>query len=211
MELKSWETLTLFELEAEKAVNEHNAALAKLRRNGQPIFADNIMREHETAARAKLTAKLDELTEKVGILRARAEAAAEAGGADEYAWLTTEELQRAALLAPFVAEDVAAADVGELARLGNQTMTGKRKLDRPMAWLLMRAAARRDGVPGSVVRAFETAAMPPEIAAFAKEAQEARSFQDRIAKLRPEYKEHIRRDIMAHANYDATGQPVEML
>ena len=209
MELKSWETLTFFELETEKAVSEHNAALANLRRNGQPIYADNIMREHETAARAKLTAKLDELTEKAGVLRARAKAAAEAGRADEYAWLTTEELQRAALLAPFVAEDVAAPNgATELALLANRVMAGKRKPSRPLAWLLMRAAATAEGVPSSAMRAFEAVAMPAPIAAAAATAQEAERLARAIAQARPEWTEHIVTDIVGQANYSHTGQPV---
>ena len=131
------------------------------------------MRQEGQKARQTLTDALDNLHNRAEDIRTTAAATAAAARDDPYSWLNDAELQRAALLAPFVAEDVAAADVAELATLGNQVMTGRRTLPRPMAWLLMRATARRDGVPGSVVRAFEGAAMPPEVQASEKLARDA--------------------------------------
>ena len=104
---------------------------------------------------------------------------------------------------------MAAADVAELATLGNQVMTGRRTLPRPMAWLLMRATARRDGVPGSVVRAFEGAAMPPEVQASEKLARDAERVQSGIDRARPEWSERIH-SMVSRAPVDLTGQPVEL-
>ena len=205
------DSVTLIQAELERAVAAHNEAVARLYLpSGGPRYSDEVMRQEGQKARQTLTAALDNLHNRAEDIRTTAAATANAARDDPYSWLSDDELQRAALLAPFVAEDVAAADVAELATLGNQIMTGRRTMPRPMAWLLMRATARRDGVPGSVVRAFEGAAMPPEVQAADKLARDAERVQAGIGRARPEWNEHIRRDILGHAAYDATGQPAEL-
>jgi hypothetical protein len=205
------DSVTLIQAELERAVAAHNEAVARLYLpSGGPRYSDEVMRQEGQKARQTLTAALDNLHNRAEDIRTTAAATANAARDDPYSWLSDDELQRAALLAPFVAEDVAAADVAELATLGNQIMTGRRTMPRPMAWLLMRAAAARDGVPGSVVRAFEGAAMPPEVQAADKLARDAERVQAGIGRARPEWNEHIRRDILGHAAYDATGQPAEL-
>ena len=205
------DTVTLIQADLAKAVAAHNEAVARLYTpSGAPYYAPEVMREQAGKARQTLTAALDALSERAAAIRTTAEATANTARDDPYSWLSDDELQRAALLAPFVAEDVAHAEAVDLVALGNQVMTGRRTLPRPMAWLLMRATARRDGVPGSVVRAFEGAAMPPEVQAAEKLARDAERVQSGIDRARPEWNERIRRDLLGHANYDATGQPVEL-
>lgn len=203
------DSLGIIEAELTRAREAHNEALAALQRNGAPIYADAIMREKQTAARQQLTAALDRLYARAAAIHDAAEATAAAGREDPYSWLTDEELHRAALLRPFVAEDAAAAGgAAELAQLGNMVMAGKRKPSRPLAWLLMRAAATAEGVPSSAMRAFEAVAMPAPIAAAAATAQEAERLARAIAQARPEWTEHIVTDIVGQANYSHTGQPV---
>ena len=205
------DSVSLIQADLERAVAAHNEAVARLYLpSGGPRYSDEVMRQEGQKARQTLTAALDNLHNRAEDIRTTAAATAAAARDDPYSWLNDAELQRAALLAPFVAEDVAAADVAELATLGNQVMTGRRTLPRPMAWLLMRATARRDGVPGSTVRAFEGAAMPPEVQAADKLARDAERVQAGIGRARPEWNERIRRDILGHAAYDATGQPAEL-
>lgn len=203
------DSLGIIEADLTRARQAHNEALAALQRNGAPIYADAIMREKQTAARQQLTAALDRLYARAAAIHDAAEATAAAGREDPYSWLTDEELHRAALLRPFVAEDAAAAGgAAELAQLGNMVMAGKRKPSRPLAWLLMRAAATAEGVPSSAMRAFEAVAMPAPIAAAAATAQEAERLARAIAQARPEWTEHIVTDIVGQANYSHTGQPV---
>ena len=205
------DTVSLIESDLKAAIAAHNEAVSRLYLpTGGPRYSDEVMRQEGQKARQALTNALDNLHNRAEDIRTTAAATAAAARDDPYSWLNDAELQRAALLAPFVAEDVAAADVAELATLGNQVMTGRRTLPRPMAWLLMRATARRDGVPGSTVRAFEGAAMPPEVQAADKLARDAERVQAGIGRARPEWNEHIRRDILGHAAYDATGQPAEL-
>jgi len=78
-----------------------------------------------------------------------------------------------------------------------------------MAWLLMRAAAARDGVPSSAVRAFEAAAMPPDVAAAEKLANDADLVQRTIDRNRPEWKERIDGMVQRRA-VDVTGQVAEL-
>ena len=204
------DTVTLIQADLEKAVAAHNEAVARLYTpSGAPYYAPEVMREQAGKARQTLTAALDALSERAAAIRTTAEATANTARDDPYSWLSDDELQRAALLAPFVAEDVAAADVAELATLGNQVMTGRRTLPRPMAWLLMRAAAARDGVPGAAVRAFEAAAMPPDVAAADKLANDANLVQRRIETNRPEWKERIDGMVQRRA-VDVTGQVAEL-
>ena len=204
------DTVTLIQADLEKAVAAHNEAVARLYTpSGAPYYAPEVMREQAGKARQTLTAALDALSERAAAIRTTAEATANTARDDPYSWLSDDELQRAALLAPFVAEDVAAADVAELATLGNQVMTGRRTLPRPMAWLLMRAAAARDGVPGAAVRAFEAAAMPPDVAAADKLANDADLVQRRIETNRPEWKERIDGMVQRRA-VDVTGQVAEL-
>lgn len=202
------DSLSSIESDLTRARQAHNEAIAALQRNGAPIFSDSIMREKQGAARQQLAAALDKLHARTEAIYDVAEATAAAGRADPYSWLTDEELQRAALLRPFVAEDVAAYGATELPLLANKVMTGKRKVSRPLAWLLMRAAATTEGVPSSAVRAFEDAAMPEAIAAAANTAQDAERLAHAIDQTRPEWTERIRRDILGHANYSHTGEPV---
>lgn len=203
------DSLGIIEAELTRAREAHNEALAALQRNGAPIYADAIMREKQTAARQQLTAALDRLYARAAAIHDAAEATAAAGREDPYSWLTDEELHRAALLRPFVAEDAAAAGgAAELALLANRVMAGKRKPSRPLAWLLMRAAATAEGVPSSAMRAFEAVAMPAPLAAAAATAQEAERLARAIAQARPEWTEHIVTDIVGQANYSHTGQPV---
>jgi len=203
------DSLGIIEADLTRARQAHNEALAALQRNGAPIYADAIMREKQTAARQQLTAALDRLYARAAAIHDAAEATAAAGREDPYSWLTDEELHRAALLRPFVAEDAAAAGgAAELAQLGNMVMAGKRKPSRPLAWLLMRAAATAEGVPSSAMRAFEAVAMPAPIAAAAATAQEAERLARAIAQARPEWTEPILTDIVGQANYSHTGQPV---
>ena len=144
------DSVTLIQAELERAVAAHNEAVARLYLpSGGPRYSDEVMRQEGQKARQTLTDALDNLHNRAEDIRTTAAATANAARDDPYSWLSDDELQRAALLAPFVAEDVAAADVAELATLGNQIMTGRRTLPRPMAWLLMRATAARDGVPSS--------------------------------------------------------------
>ena len=204
------DSLSSIESDLTRARQAHNEAIAALQRNGAPIFSDSIMREKQGAARQQLAAALDRLHARTSAIYEAAEATAAAGRADPYSWLTDEELQRAALLRPFVAQD-AAADGGatELAQLGNMVMTGKRKPSRPLAWLLMRAAAAVDGVPSSTVRAFEAAAMPEAIAAAAAEAEKAERLATLIDRTRPEYQERIMTHFVpGQHNYSHTGKPV---
>lgn len=204
------DSVSLIQADLEKAVAAHNEAVARLYTpSGAPYYAPEVMREQAGKARQTLTAALDALSERAAAIRTTAEATANTARDDPYSWLSDDELQRAALLAPFVAEDVAAADVAELATLGNQVMTGRRTLPRPMAWLLMRAAAARDGVPGAAVRAFEAAAMPPDVAAADKLANDADLVQRRIETNRPEWKERIDGMVQRRA-VDVTGQVAEL-
>ena len=201
------DTVDLIRADLQRAVDAHNAAIAKLyTSSGAPYFSPEVMREQGQRARLELTAALDALAVRADAIRQGAEATAAAGRDNPYAWLNDAELQRAALLRPFVAEDVAAAGAAELATLGNEVMTGRRNLEKPLAWLLMREAARLDGVPGSVVRAFEGAAMPADVQAAEELARDAERLQEAFNRARPEYQEYIHRDILGHANYDATGQ-----
>ena len=204
------DSVSLIQADLERAVAAHNEAVARLYTpSGAPYYAPEVMREQAGKARQTLTAALDALSERAAAIRTTAEATANTARDDPYSWLSDDELQRAALLAPFVAEDVAAADVAELATLGNQVMTGRRTLPRPMAWLLMREAAARDGVPGSTVRAFEGAAMPPDVAAAEKLANDADLVQRRIETNRPEWKERIDSMVQRRA-VDVTGQVAEL-
>lgn len=203
------DSLGIIEADLTRARQAHNEAIAALQRNGAPIYSDSVMREKQTAARQQLAAALDRLHDRTAAIYDAAEATAAAGREDPYSWLTDEELHRAALLRPFVAEDAAAAGgAAELAQLGNMVMAGKRKPSRPLAWLLMRAAATAEGVPSSAMRAFEAVAMPAPIAAAATTAQEAERLARAIAQARPEWTEHIVTDIVGQANYSHTGQPV---
>ena len=204
------DSVSLIQADLERAVAAHNEAVARLYTpSGAPYSAPEVMREQAGKARQTLTAALDALSERAAAIRTTAEATANTARDDPYSWLSDDELQRAALLAPFVAEDVAAADVAELATLGNQIMTGRRTLPRPMAWLLMRATAARDGVPSSAVRAFETAAMPPDVAAAEKLANDADLVQRTIDRNRPEWKERIDGMVQRRA-VDVTGQVAEL-
>ena len=204
------DSVTLIQAELERAVAAHNEAVARLYLpSGGPRYSDEVMRQEGQKARQTLTAALDNLHNRAEDIRTAAATTAATARDDPYSWLSDDELQRAALLAPFVAEDVARADAVELATLGNQVMTGRRTLPRPMAWLLMRAAAARDGVPGAAVRAFETAAMPPDVAAADKLANDAALVQRRIETNRPEWKERIDGMVQRRA-VDLTGQPIEV-
>ena len=200
------DTVSLIQADLERAVAAHNEAVQRLYTpSGAPYYAPEVMREQGAKARQTLTAALDALDARAETIRTTAAATAAAARDDPYSWLNDDELQRAALLAPFVAEDVARAEVAELAALGNQVMTGRRAMPRPMAWLLMRATAARDGVPGSVVRAFEGAAMPADVAAAEKLANDADIAQRTIDRNRPEWKERI--DSMVQRRpVDVTGQ-----
>lgn len=204
------DSVTLIQADLERAVAAHNEAVARLYLpSGGPRYSDEVMRQEGQKARQTLTAALDNLHNRAEDIRTTAAATAAAARDDPYSWLNDAELQRAALLAPFVAEDVARADAVELATLGNQIMTGRRTMPRPMAWLLMRAAAARDGVPGSTVRAFEGAAMPPDVAAAEKLANDADLVQRRIETNRPEWKERIDSMVQRRA-VDVTGQVAEL-
>ena len=203
------DSISIIEADLTRARQAHNEAIAALQRTGAPIYADNIMREKQTAARQQLAAALDRLYDRTAAIYDTAEATAAAGREDPYAWLTDEELHRAALLRPFVAEDVAAAGgATELTLLANQVMTGKRKPSRPLAWLLMRAAATVDGVPSSAMRAFEAAAMPEAIGAAAATAEAAERLASAIDRARPEWTEKVMGNIVGRQNYSHTGQPV---
>jgi len=204
------DTVTLIQADLAKAVAAHNEAVARLYTpSGAPYYAPEVMREQGAKARQTLTNALDALHNRAEDIRTAAAATAAAARDDPYSWLNDAELQRAALLAPFVAEDVARADAAELATLGNQIMTGRRTMPRPMAWLLMRAAAARDGVPSSAVRAFEAAAMPPDVAAAEKLANDADLVQRTIDRNRPEWKERIDGMVQRRA-VDVTGQVAEL-
>ena len=205
------DSVSLIQADLERAVAAHNEAVARLYvpSTGAPFYAPEVMRQEGQKARQTLTDALDNLHNRAEDIRTTAATTAAAARDDPYSWLSDNELQRAALLAPFVAEDVARADAVELATLGNQVMTGRRTLPRPMAWLLMRAAAARDGVPGAAVRAFETAAMPPDVAAADKLANDADLVQRRIETNRPEWKERIDSMVQRRA-VDVTGQVAEL-
>lgn len=206
VEIKSWDNLNILEDSIEKAVAEHNATLEKLQRNGRPIYSPEVQREHEQKARQTLTASLDRLAEKAAAFKERAEKVAAAGRDDPYSWLSAEELQRAALLRDFVAEDAAVLGVEGLTRLSIEVMAGRRQLDRSVAFLLMREATKTNGVPVDV---FARAAMPPELAAADEEIKKAQSLERKIDMYRPEWIERINRNVVGTANYDATGKPIE--
>jgi hypothetical protein len=204
------DTVLLIESDLKAAIAAHNEAVSRLYLpTGGPRYSDEVMRQEGQKARQALTNALDNLHNRAEDIRTTAATTAAAARDDPYSWLNDDELQRAALLAPFVAEDVARADAVELATLGNQVMTGRRTLPRPMAWLLMRAAAARDGVPGAAVRAFETAAMPPDVAAADKLANDADLVQRTIDRNRPEWKERIDGMVQRRA-VDVTGQVAEL-
>ncbi len=204
------DTVSLIESDLKAAIAAHNEAVKRLYLpTGGPRYSDEVMRQEGQKARQALTNALDNLHNRAEDIRTMATTTAAAARDDPYSWLSDDELQRAALLAPFVAEDVARADAVELATLGNQVMTGRRTLPRPMAWLLMRAAAARDGVPGAAVRAFETAAMPPDVAAADKLANDADLVQRTIDRNRPEWKERIDGMVQRRA-VDVTGQVAEL-
>ena len=204
------DSVTLIQADLEKAVAAHNEAVGRLYLpTGGPRYSDEVMRQEGKKARQTLTNALDNLHNRAEDIRTAAATTANTARDDPYSWLNDAELQRAALLAPFVAEDVARADAAELATLGNQIMTGRRTMPRPMAWLLMRAAAARDGVPGAAVRAFETAAMPPDVAAAEKLANDADLVQRTIDRNRPEWKERIDGMVQRRA-VDVTGQVAEL-
>ena len=204
------DSVSLIQADLERAVAAHNEAVARLYLpSGGPRYSDEVMRQEGQKARQTLTDALDNLHNRAEDIRTTAATTAAAARDDPYSWLSDNELQRAALLAPFVAEDVARADAVELATLGNQVMTGRRTLPRPMAWLLMRATAARDGVPSSAVRAFETAAMPPDVAAAEKLANDADLVQRTIDRNRPEWKERIDGMVQRRA-VDVTGQVAEL-
>jgi hypothetical protein len=204
------DSVTLIQADLERAVAAHNEAVKRLYLpTGGPRYSDEVMRQEGQKARQTLTNALDDLHNRAEDIRTAAATTATTARDDPYSWLNDDELQRAALLAPFVAEDVARADAAELATLGNQIMTGRRTLPRPMAWLLMRATAARDGVPSSAVRAFETAAMPPDVAAAEKLANDADLVQRTIDRNRPEWKERIDGMVQRRA-VDVTGQVAEL-
>ena len=204
------DTVSLIESDLKAAIAAHNEAVKRLYLpTGGPRYSDEVMRQEGQKARQALTNALDNLHNRAEDIRTTAATTAAAARDDPYSWLSDNELQRAALLAPFVAEDVARADAAELATLGNQIMTGRRTLPRPMAWLLMRATAARDGVPSSAVRAFETAAMPPDVAAAEKLANDADLVQRTIDRNRPEWKERIDGMVQRRA-VDVTGQVAEL-
>ena len=205
------DSVSLIQADLERAVAAHNEAVARLYvpSTGAPFYAPEVMRQEGQKARAALSEALDALDGRAAAIRDEATRTANAGRDDPYSGLDDDELQRAAMLAPFVAEDVAAADVAELATLGHQIMTGRRTMPRPMAWLLMRAAAARDGVPGAAVRAFEAAAMPPDVAAAEKLANDADLVQRTIDRNRPEWKERIDGMVQRRA-VDVTGQVAEL-
>ena len=205
------DSVSLIQADLERAVAAHNEAVARLYvpSTGAPFYAPEVMRQEGQKARQTLTDALDNLHNRAEDIRTTAATTAAAARDDPYSWLSDNELQRAALLAPFVAEDVAAPNgATELALLANRVMAGKRKPSRPLAWLLMRAAATAEGVPSSAMRAFEAVAMPAPIAAAAATAQEAERLARAIAQARPEWTEHIVTDIVGQANYSHTGQPV---
>ena len=203
--IKSWDSLAMVKLDIDKAIAAHNAALATLKRNGAPIYSPEIQREHEVAAREKLTTELNQCRERAAAFHARAEAAVTAGRDDPYSWLSEAELQRAALLRPFIAEDVAATSAIDMTRYTSQVATGRRKLDRATAWLLMREVERVHDLP---VETFERLAMPEAIATAEAEAQEAQRLVSRIGDVRPERMEQLHQNILRQANFNATGQLV---
>jgi hypothetical protein len=204
------DSVTLIQADLERVVAAHNEAVKRLYLPpGGPRYSDEVMRQEGQKARQTLTNALDDLHNRAEDIRTAAATTATTARDDPYSWLNDDELQRAALLAPFVAEDVARADAAELATLGNQIMTGRRTLPRPMAWLLMRATAARDGVPSSAVRAFETAAMPPDVAAAEKLANDADLVQRTIDRNRPEWKERID-GMVQRRPVDVTGQVAEL-
>lgn len=204
MDMKSWEDVEYLRLELESAIAQHNAALSKLYRNGDrnaPIYAPEIMREHGTKARQTLTAKLDQLAGKVGAIKERAKATTAAALDDPYSWLDDADLQRAALLKPFIAEDVAAIGLAGMAQLSMEVKTGKRTFPRPAAWLLMREAEKL----GAPTETFMRLALPEDAARAEAEAHEAHVLGEKIARARPEFRESAMQMVQKF-NYDATGE-----
>jgi len=199
------DSLNIIEGDCERAIQEHNAALAKLRRpDGQPLYADDIMHAEAVKARQTLTAKLDRLNERTEAIAADSLRTAAAGRDDIYSWLTDDELQRAALLLPFIRQDVEVMGPDGLRNLEFKVRTG-RKLDKIQSWLFMREAARLE-LPGT---SFEWAAMPEHLTAAEAQANAARKVKDRIKQVRPETKEHLMRDVMGRAGWTATGQTID--
>ena len=190
---------------AELAVMVHNATLANLyRRDGSPLYADDVMHERATAARQVLTKELDEVAAQVDAMIADARAALAAGEGDVYTWLTTEELQRAALLMPFVNQDVGAMGDAGIRTLETRTRTGAAQLDRVRAWLYMREAERRE-LPTD---GFTRAALPDSLTAALTLADEAERLQNALAATRPEWREQIMSDVVGQVNYSATGEQI---
>jgi hypothetical protein len=113
------DSVTLIQAELERAVAAHNEAVQRLHTpNGAPYYAPEVMREQGAKARQTLTNALDALHNRAEDIRTAAAATAAAARDDPYSWLNDAELQRAALLAPFVAEDVARADAADATPAG---------------------------------------------------------------------------------------------
>jgi len=103
----------------------------------QPQYAAAVMAEKEAAIVAKFDAALAALMAEADKLHTEAEAIL-AQVDNPYSWLTDTEMQRAATLAPFVKEDIATMDAGQLVEA---VKTAAR--DKAMHWLIYRYAEGR--------------------------------------------------------------------
>lgn len=189
----------------DQAVKTHNAELAKLRRpDGKPLYADDVMLQQSQRARQALTTELDRIAAKVDTIAADAAKTAAAGRGDSYSWLTNDELQRAALLAPFIRQDIEVMGNDGLRDLEYKTRLNGGQIDRVKAWLLMREANMRD-LPAN---AFERAAMPENIAEADQLVAAAGQVKTRVKMTRPEWREHVVNDVVRTPNWSATGEAI---
>lgn len=154
---------------------------ALLDKAGQPIYSPQIHNERLRAAHNSLNTNRDFLRERVETAKASAEAMHARAMRNPYTWLSPDELQRAHLLAPFVAEDIQRGGAAYLADVDAGVNFGRLELERASAWLHHRAA-KAAGVDAPFI---ERAAWPASAVAAEEAARRARKVLDDIRRADP--------------------------
>jgi hypothetical protein len=156
----------------QSAKDDYDEDLRHLSPGGRPLYAPDIMAAKTAAIRSTYLAEVARLENKARGAMAAADSKLAAGRRDSYAWLSDDELRRANLLAPFVAEDIA--------RGAPIVATG----DRARNWLQWRAAVAA-GLPG--VDQYEHLAWPDDMLAAAESVTQARAALSAIEQAHPDY------------------------
>lgn len=162
--------------ELEKAIKRFEKETGALFANGAPIYSPEIHNDRLRAAHAALNNQREFLREQVETAKASAEAMHARAMRNPYTWLSPDELQRAHLLAPFVAEDIRAGGAAYLAQVDAGVNFGRLELERASAWLHHRAA-KAAGVDAPFI---ERAAWPDSAVAAEAAAHRARKVLDAI-------------------------------